>query len=785
MSEDYPKLGRYQVINRIASGGMAEVFLAKAVGAMGFQRLVAIKLIHANFTRDDEFVKMFIDEARIAMHLHHRNIVQVFDLDKVGDTYFIAMEFVHGVNLYDVYERIASKNRWIEPSMALYLVAEISKGLHFAHTRAGPDGKPLGIVHRDISPQNVLLSFEGEVKITDFGIATAAERLHQTAAGIVKGKYAYMAPERLQEQPIDARVDVFSVGVLLYELLVGENPYAGPSAVETIENVLNKDVPPPSARGAPVSKALDEICLRALAKNPDDRYASGQHMADAVTEYAMELTHARKDMAAGDNSVAHLLTELFPEKANAPLGAGDPGSIELPGVEPGAMVDTSPDSKDKPSFVETQEDVPAELVSQALEGTDDFDAPTVLRMTPMKEPTAGVVTSDPSIHDSGYTTLPPDADDGAAGNNEWDDAASGDKTTPTELPMNFSPAEVTAKENAEPQGNPTTPASDDPFARTLPSSNGGIDTLPDNGRAGPSIEPLPHNGPGLKPLSTPVTPQHPQPNPPIAAESSEQLVVPVSNPDMPKPNTPSSKMNLVAGVLLVVAILVVAAALIAVRGTETTIDSVRLAIKSTPAGATVTIDGRPHPEKTPTNLSVGTNKEIYVKLELAGYESLTKTIKPLQGTTPSIEAELVPLEGSLTIRPTPADAKVIVDGKEHQGTVTVPGLKIGHKVQVVVEQEGYESYIQELTLTPDSRNQTLAVPMAKEGSSGRKRRVRLVAPHGSWAEVFYNGKALGKTPVTTFLPVGDIRVRVKNASINKAIKLEIPKNGSFEVSLSY
>jgi eukaryotic-like serine/threonine-protein kinase len=415
-SEELPRLGRYQVINKIAAGGMAEVFLAKAVGAMGFQRLVAVKLIHANFTRDQEFVKMFIDEARIAMHLHHRNIVQVFDLDRANDTYFIAMEFVHGVNLYDVYERIASKGRWIEPSMALYLVAELSKGLHFAHTRKGPDGRPLGIVHRDISPQNILLSFEGEVKITDFGIATAAERLHQTAAGIVKGKYAYMAPERLQEQPTDGRVDVFSAGVLLYELLVGENPFAGASAVDTIENVLNKKIAPPSERGAPVSQQLDRITLKALARNPAERYATAQDLADALTEYALELTHARKDMAAGDGALAALLAELFPEKAKRPPGAtNDPKSIHLPGLT-GVRVQTvdgaaepKPRSKSnngrtnadllrtqeenarsRPSFRDPADsdefpEMPDPGAPTLGADANDLDEPTVLRLTPLSE----------------------------------------------------------------------------------------------------------------------------------------------------------------------------------------------------------------------------------------------------------------------------------------------------------------------------------------------------------------------------------------------------------------
>ena len=315
--EDFPQLGRYQIINKIASGGMAEVFLARAVGAMGFQRLVAVKLIHANFTRDSDFVKMFIDEARIAMHLHHRNIVQVFDLDQLHDTYFIAMEFVHGVNVYDLYEAIAAKNRWVDVSLALYIVAEVCKGLHFAHTRVGPDGRPMNIVHRDISPQNVLLSFEGEVKITDFGIATAAERLHQTAAGIVKGKYAYMAPERLEDQKVDGRVDVFAAGVLLYELLVGENPFAGGSAVETIEAVIGREVEPPSAKGVGVGPKLDDIVLRALAKDPAERYPTAQAFADDLTEFAMDMTFARKDMASGDSAIATASTSAVPPRPRA------------------------------------------------------------------------------------------------------------------------------------------------------------------------------------------------------------------------------------------------------------------------------------------------------------------------------------------------------------------------------------------------------------------------------------------------------------------------------------
>ena len=620
---------------------------------MGFQRLVAVKLIHANFTRDEEFVKMFIDEARIAMHLHHRNIVQVFDLDKVGDTYFIAMEFVHGVNLYDLYERIASKNRWIEPPMALYLVAEVSKGLHFAHTRTGADGRPLGIIHRDISPQNVLMSFEGEIKITDFGIATAAERLHQTAAGIVKGKYAYMAPERLKEEKVDARVDVFSVGVLLYELLVGENPFAGPSAVETIENVLGKRVPPPSERGAPVSKRLDEICLKALAKDPNERYASGQALADAVTEYAMELTTARKDMAAGDSAVGQLLSELFPERAKRTPTAADPKSISLPGVEDVPAINTAPTAPPSngsiDALLETQEDLQASDIQNALENSEDFDAPTVLKMAPVHAPQGPMVIDATDDGASGLATLPPVRAD------------SGDNTTPTEIPT-FENADNTIEQA------PITGYEDsqDPFAQTLPS-NSNINTMPEEPEPVPSQLP-PHHMP--TPVATPQPPQslspHPvtpqpsvspvstPPNPAYQSQADgEPLVVPVSG-DLSQGGVrpPGSKINLIAGALLVVAALVVVAALLVVRRGETTMVEVPMSIITEPPGARVKMNGRAHPEPTPTSVNVIANQLYEIEIELNGFEKVVKKIKPAEGAALDIKEKLLATSGSPRIAET-------------------------------------------------------------------------------------------------------------------------------------
>ncbi|MEL6186345.1 MAG: serine/threonine-protein kinase, partial [Myxococcota bacterium] len=576
---DFPQLGRYQVIDRIATGGMAEVFLARSVGAMGFQRLVAVKLIHANFTRDQEFVKMFIDEARIAMHLSHRNIVQVFDLDKVNGTYFLAMEYVRGVNLYDLYERIASRHRWIEVPMALFLVAEICKGLHFAHTRSGPDGRPLGIVHRDISPQNVLLSFEGEVKITDFGIATAAERLHQTAAGIVKGKYAYMAPERLQEQGSDGRVDVFAAGVLLYEMLVGENPFAGGSAVATIEAVLDKEVPVPSERGAAVPWRLDEICAKALAKDPNDRWPTAQAFADALTELAMELTYARKDMASGDAAVAGLLAELFPEERSRRVGE--------------SRVHVSEDGPTRKSSRTGLEPTPVAQSSLTEDSIDDLDEPTLLRGVAFKD-------GEPDLGSGGTSPQP-----------------SVDNTIPTMIP---SARPMLSEPTADVPNTYAEEEVDDPDAMTLPS--GGTDATAQMGavtyRSGPIDDASQETllpGQASAPMtsrdgSMPVS--HWAARPPIPDPAEHHPSREMTRPGAAQLHSGRRMALVLSGIAAVLVAIALGAAYI--RQRQVQIVEVPLNIESTPSGARVTVDGELLSAPTPTSTRVLAERPVQVDL---------------------------------------------------------------------------------------------------------------------------------------------------------------------------
>jgi len=250
---------------------MAEIFRSKNVGAAGFEREIAIKRILPHFTEDENFVRMFIDEATIAAKLHHANIVQIFDFDQVEETYFIAMEYVEGRDLKQTMKKSRKSDAPVGVWQTVYIAMEVAKALHYAHSRTHK-GRPLNIVHRDVSPQNVMISYSGEVKIMDFGIAKAAERSTKTRAGTVKGKCAYMSPEQARGKPLDQRSDLFALGIILWELLTRKRLFAGETDFETLSNVLKCAVEPASSFNPKVPAELDEILGRVLVKSADGRY---------------------------------------------------------------------------------------------------------------------------------------------------------------------------------------------------------------------------------------------------------------------------------------------------------------------------------------------------------------------------------------------------------------------------------------------------------------------------------------------------------------------------------
>jgi hypothetical protein len=279
---------------------MAEVFKAKTFGVEGFERLLAVKRILPNIAEDEEFIAMFIDEAKIAVQLQHANIAQIFDLGKVEDSYFIALEHVHGKDLRSIFDRMRGKREVMPVQQACYITMQLCEGLDYAHNKRDAQGRELHLVHRDISPQNVLIGYEGEVKLIDFGIAKAAGKASKTQAGILKGKFGYMSPEQVRGLPIDRRSDIFSCGIVMYELLTNERLFVGESDFSTLEKVRNVEILPPSSYNKQILPELERIVLKALAKDPEDRYQNAIDLHDDLQAFLHKIGgfYSRKDLSA-------------------------------------------------------------------------------------------------------------------------------------------------------------------------------------------------------------------------------------------------------------------------------------------------------------------------------------------------------------------------------------------------------------------------------------------------------------------------------------------------------
>ncbi len=270
------KIGRHSVVGYIATGGMAELFLGKEPTG----RPIVIKRILPHLARQTTFVSMFIDEARIGSRAKHPNLVEVYELGQVSTDLFLVMEYLVGENLAGLVRRLTKRQERIGYGLCAYIIAEVCDGLHFAHELADDEGKPLGLVHRDVSPQNVFVTYGGDVKLLDFGVATAAHRLTQTASGEVKGKYAYMSPEQCRGEPLDRRSDIFSLGTVLYELTTLRRLFKRPNELQVMRAITEEPIPRPSHELPDYPPVLEEICVRALARDPDERYESAAEMRE-------------------------------------------------------------------------------------------------------------------------------------------------------------------------------------------------------------------------------------------------------------------------------------------------------------------------------------------------------------------------------------------------------------------------------------------------------------------------------------------------------------------------
>ncbi|RYE93661.1 MAG: serine/threonine protein kinase [Myxococcales bacterium] len=327
--------GRYRLLERLGEGGMAEVFRAKSFGVEGFEKIVAIKRILPRLARYRDFVAMFVREAKVLVRLSHANVVQVFDLGRVegkGDeppAYFMAMEYIAGLDLATMLTRCQQVGVRPPPGLATYVAAEVAKGLDHAHRRRGEGGQPMGLVHRDVSPQNILLSWEGEVKVTDFGIAKARDSFEvnseDSRVKLLRGKYAYMSPEQARGRDVGQDTDLYSLGVVLYEILSGANPFRAPQPLETMRRVCQADAPPLERLVPGLDPGLVAVVRQAMAPLPSGRFVDAAAMHEALLPH-LSARHGR----FGPSDLADFLRRLSEQLATNRVPVSEKTPIAAP-----------------------------------------------------------------------------------------------------------------------------------------------------------------------------------------------------------------------------------------------------------------------------------------------------------------------------------------------------------------------------------------------------------------------------------------------------------------------
>ncbi|HZN95231.1 MAG TPA: serine/threonine-protein kinase [Myxococcales bacterium] len=319
-------IGKYVVRRKIAEGGMAEIYLCSSRGPEGFEKDVVIKRIRSFLAGDESFVRMFIAEARVASLLNHANLVQIFDFDKHEDTYYLAMEYVRGHSLWDVRKRAKELMEPMPSTLVAHVGAEVARGLGYAH-RLSDKGHSLNLVHRDVTPHNVLLSFDGAVKLTDFGVAKHSAS--STAAGVLKGKFAYMSPEQSRGEPLDARTDLFALGIVLWEMLTGGRLFDGDSDVAVLRAVQSSAIAPPARVNPEVPEPLSAVVMKALERDPAQRYQTAQELERALAGFV--LAHAK---SVDDTDLGGYLRGLYAEELAQEAAREGPRSASAPSGEP-------------------------------------------------------------------------------------------------------------------------------------------------------------------------------------------------------------------------------------------------------------------------------------------------------------------------------------------------------------------------------------------------------------------------------------------------------------------
>jgi serine/threonine protein kinase len=327
-------VGRYVVFDEIAVGGMAAVHIGRLLGTAGFSRTVAMKRLHRQFAGDPEFVAMFLDEARIAGRIRHPNVVSTLDVVNLDNELYLVMDYVQGESIAHLMRSLGQSNAKMPPGIAVSIACEMLAGLHAAHEATDDRGEPLGIVHRDVSPQNVLVGTDGIARVVDFGVAKAVGRIQTTREGQIKGKTAYMAPEQIRGRPVDRRTDVYSASVVLWEMLTGERLFKSDSAAGAMTQVLEKVIPPPGSIVPGIAAGLDAAVLRGLSRDAADRFATARELGRVLEEVC-----ARESAMRIGDWVRQVAGQVLDERAQR-ITRIERSSLDGPTPPPGAAPPT-------------------------------------------------------------------------------------------------------------------------------------------------------------------------------------------------------------------------------------------------------------------------------------------------------------------------------------------------------------------------------------------------------------------------------------------------------------
>lgn len=779
-------LGRYQLLRKLARGGMAEVFLARSHGAHGFEKTVAIKRILPKYGNDEHFVRMMVDEAKISVLLNHPNICQILEFGEQGGTHFIVMEYVPGQALSALMKRMAQQGKRLGPLEACYICVELLQGLHAAHVQTDNEGRPANIIHRDVSPQNLLLSYDGHVKIIDFGIARAKNRLEHTEIGTIKGKLRYLAPEMIDPSRYDGgdfdhRVDVWAAGVVLHELIAWRKLFIGSNDVAVYEAIVEGEIPDLIPEGT--DPALMAIINKGLQRNPKHRYQTAEAFADDLRAYLYS-----NDPGFTAKRVSKVLEEFFGEEKAKLLELEEPdpdlaqgGELNLTASHQVGALGSSPSSSNRGDDQSASRARAGNMAMTSAERSRPGKSGSRSQLSAANAPPVG-----PSIADALGNQAPANAKTQvvdpemlrAQEEAARAAAAASAQTNGAPPPGNLAAHhqaigvdDVTRLSNPE-----STTKLEDGSDRSLTS----VDETSDTGATREHVPVQPKRMSPLVPLGLAailgvfvcvfaiVLYQIFKEKP--ATDVVQTTPTPaVATPETKAPEgTPSPSVAPPTGA------------------------EIPVLIASNPPGATVEVDGEAGTKRTPSVFMVKPGRRMLVAITLDGYERYQETVSVQAGDEQlKVQADLSPKPVEFSVKAKPSNAKILVDGKRYRGPMSIrPGVQL----KVTASADGYVSQTKRVEAHVGGGLEVrfdldkVKKIKKKEPQAKRGKGTLIVTTSGKWGRVTIDGVVQkDTTPVRVKLSAGSHTVEVAHPPEGKVktFKVKIEPGQSIRKTVKF